>query len=76
MALALNSRAAFLEAQGFYTEARPFLERSLGTILVHLSKNMNSMTEAERFQYLDIQAGPEPLLLNLIAIGSGGEAND
>ena len=34
------------------------------------------MTEAERFQYLATKKGPEPLLLNLIAIGSGGEAND
>ena len=51
-------------------------EGGLGVSLAHLSNTMGSMTEIERFQYLAIQAGPEPLLLNLIAMGSGGETND
>jgi len=48
----------------------------LKAILLHLSKNLGAMAETERFRYLDIQWGPEPLLLNLIAMGNGGKAND
>ena len=72
----LNDLASHLGAQGSYAEARPFYERGLSATLGHLSKNMGTMTEAERFQYLATKAGPEPLLLNLIAMGGGGEAND
>ncbi len=54
-------------------QARPLLEQSLFLTLAHLSQNMGSMTEAERFRYLAIQTGPEPLLLNLIAMESGRE---
>jgi len=41
-----------------------------------LSFNMGSMTEKERFQYLEIQAGPEPLLLNLVAIQGNGPTEE
>ena len=76
LALALNNLAGLLETQGSYAEARPLFERGLGTTLLHLSKNLGAMTETERFQCLATKKGPEPLLLNLIAMGSGGEAND
>jgi hypothetical protein len=33
---------------------------------------MGTMTEAERFRYLDIQRGPELLLLNLVALQGRG----
>ncbi len=73
---ALNNLAILLKNQGSYAEARPFYERGLETTLLHLSKNLGAMTETERFQYLATKKGPEPLLLNLIAMGSGGEVND
>jgi len=34
------------------------------------------MTEKERFQYLEIQTGPEPLLLNLVAMRGEGPKED
>ncbi|HJM40296.1 MAG TPA: tetratricopeptide repeat protein [Planctomycetota bacterium] len=71
-ALTLNNLARLLEAQGSYAEARSFYERGLSTTLQHLSKNLGDMTEADRFRYLNIQTGPEPLLLNLAALQGEG----
>jgi len=68
----LNNLAGLLKTQGSYAEARPLYEQSLKGLLKHLSFNMGSMTEKERFQYLEIQTGPEPLLLNLVAMQGNG----
>ena len=68
VAMTLNHLAESLHEQGSYVEARPLYERGLETTLLHLSKNLGAMTETERFQYLDIQEGPELLLLNLVAM--------
>ena len=72
MASALINLARLLQAQGSYEEARHLHERGPGLSLAHLSKNMGAMTEIERFRYLDTQAGPEPLLLNLVAMQGRG----
>ncbi|MDP7561017.1 MAG: tetratricopeptide repeat protein, partial [Planctomycetota bacterium] len=73
----LNNLAALLEDEGSYAEARPFFERSLSITLRHLSRNLDDMTEADRFRYLDIQTGLKPLLLNLVAMqGSGPERGE
>ena len=65
-----------LEDQGSYADARLFYERALKKILLHLSKNLSAMAETERFQYLATKDGPEPLLLNLVAIrGEGPDKN-
>ena len=76
VAASLNNLALLLKAQGSYAEARPLYEQGLRGTLNHLSRNMRSMTEAERFRYLATKKGPEPLLLNLVAMrGEGPEKN-
>ena len=72
----LNNLALLLMTQGSYAEARPLYEQGLRGMLNHLSLNMGSMTEKERFQYLEIQTGPEPLLLNLVAMRGEGPKED
>jgi tetratricopeptide (TPR) repeat protein len=76
VARALNNFAGLLKDQGSYAEARPLYEQGLRGTLNHLSLNMGSMTETERFQYLEIQTGPEPLLLNLVAMRGEGPKED
>ena len=76
VASSLNNLADLLRKQGSYAEARPLLERGLSISLNHLSLNMGSMTEAERFQYLDTKNGPEYLLLNLVAMRDKGPDRD
>ena len=73
---ALLNLAGLLSAQGSYAEARSLYERALAGSFSHLSRNMPSMTEAERFQYLAIKRGPEQLLLNLVAIRGEGPKED
>jgi tetratricopeptide (TPR) repeat protein len=76
VALALNNLANLLDAQGSYAEARPLYKQALDGSLKHLSRNMGSMTEKERFQYLATKKGPEPLLLNLVAMRGEGPKED
>jgi tetratricopeptide (TPR) repeat protein len=77
VATALNNLAVLLEDIGSYSEARHFFERGFRTTLRHISKNLGDMTEVERFRYLDIQTGPEPLLLNLATLqGDGPNGGD
>ncbi len=73
---ALNNLANLLQDQGSYAEARPSYEQSLRSTLKHLSLNMGSMTEAERFQYLATKKGSELLLLNLVAMRGEGPKED
>jgi hypothetical protein len=76
VANSLNNLAWLLHAQGSYAEARSLYERGLSTTIKHLSKNMGSMAEVERFRYLATKEGPEPLLLNLVAMrGEGPDRN-
>jgi len=72
VAMALHNLAVFLEAQGAPAEAQPLFEKGLRTTLGHLSVNLWAMSEADRFQYIVTQVSPEPMLLNLIAMGGGG----
>ena len=76
VAKSLNNLAGRLRAQGSYAEAGPLYERALDGLLNHLSPNMGSMTEAERFQYLAVQTGSEPLLLNLVAMQGNGPTKE
>ncbi len=76
VALSLNNLANLLDAQGSYAEARPLYEQNLRVKLNHLSMNMGSMTEAERFRYLDIQTGPEFLFLTLVAMQGNGPTEE
>ena len=72
VAVSLNYFAGLLNGQGTYAEARPLYEQGLSIKLKHLLLTMGSMTEAERFQYLAVQTGPEPFLLNLVALQGSG----
>ncbi len=74
--VALNNLALILEITGSCAEARSLYELGLGATLRHLSKNMGSMTETERFRYLDTQHGPDSLLLNLVALQENGPAEE
>jgi len=76
VATSLNNLAGLLKDQGSYAEARPLYEQGLRGTLNHLSRNMRSMTEAERFRYLATKKGPELLLLNLVAMRGEGPKED
>ena len=76
VASSLNNFAGLLQGQGSYAEARPLYEQGLRSMLNHLSLNMGSITESERFRYLATKTGPEPLLLNLAAMRGEGPEED
>ena len=76
LAESLHDLAALFQAQDSYAEANPLYKKCLRGTLHHLSLNMGSMTETERFQFLAIQVGPEPLLLNLVAMRGEGPDKD
>ena len=76
VAVSLNYFAGLLNGQGSYAEARPLYEQGLRGMLNHLSLNRRSMTEHERFQYLATQKGPEPFLLNLVALQENGPTKE
>ncbi len=72
----LDEMAEILENQNKLQRARQLREESLAGALSHLTKNLWPMAETERFQYLDTQAGLEPLLLNLGAIQGNGPTEE
>jgi lipopolysaccharide biosynthesis regulator YciM len=68
----LGHLASCYRAKGEGSNAIKFLRKSFKSISLEVSRNLPLMTEAERFQYLDMQRGPEPLLLNLVALQGNG----
>ena len=76
VASSLNNLAMLLEELDSYAEAQSLYQQSLHSALIHLSLNMPSMTEKERFQYLATKKGSEPLLLTLVAMRGEGPKED
>ena len=72
----LHGRAGLVREQGSYAEAGSLYEQGLRGTLNHLSLNMPSMTEKERFQYLVTKKGSEHLLLNLVSMQGEGPSED
>jgi tetratricopeptide (TPR) repeat protein len=70
--IVLGHLASCYRAKGEGSNAIKFLRKSFKSISLEVSRNLPLMTGAERFQYLDMQRGPEPLLLNLVALQGNG----
>lgn len=64
-AKAIKNQANFFEAQGDFKSAQPLRVEAASRMLHHLDIELPTMTEAQRFRYLNKLANPEKLLANL-----------
>jgi tetratricopeptide (TPR) repeat protein len=71
-AKACQKLAEFCSTTQSFRKASALFRRAMRSTQALLINNLRSITEAERFKYLNTQTGLEPLLLNLAAMQGAG----